>query len=284
MNRVKIIFCLFLFFLSFLYMSDKLKDINLLSVLIKNDKEKLISTLASTKFNYAKENDLEKTSYSNGLLNNENSSVNIINKDQKYDKPLIYIFNTHQTEEYASNVYNITPTVMTVSDILNDELKNLGKESIVEKKSVPKEVKKRGLDYSGTYTVSFEYLKENKKKYPTLKYFFDMHRDSITGNSARKVIKNKKYATLMFLVGANYNGYKENIKNIEIMKEYLNKKYPGIVRDNYIQKACSFNQNYSSKMFLVELGGPDNTLEEIYNTTKALAESINYFVEKTNEK
>ena len=37
-------------------------------------------------------------------------------------------------------------------------------------------------------------------------------------------------------------------------------------------------------MFLVEIGGPDNTLEEVTNTTKALAKAIKYYVEGENEK
>lgn len=206
------------------------------------------------------------------------------NKNKKKNLPLIYIFNTHETEKYAGSIYNITPTVKTVSDILKDELDSLGISSITEVKSITKEVKKRGLDYTGTYEVSFDYLKMRKKENPTLEYFFDMHRDSVTGNASKITINGKRYAKLMFLIGTKNENYKKNEKNIKIMEEYLNKHYPGLVRNTYYQKHSAFNQFYSEKMFLIELGGPDNTLEEIYNTTVSLSKAIKYYVEVSHEK
>ena len=167
---------------------------------------------------------------------------------------------------------------------MKEELKDLGISSLVEQRSITKEVNKRGLDYTGTYEVSFEYLKEMQTKHKTLKYYFDMHRDSVTGTPARTTINNKKYATMMFLVGTKNKNYQKNVKNLKYMENYLKKHYKGLVRETYYQSHSAFNQFHDENMFLVELGGPDNTLEEIYNTTKALSEAIKYYVEVKNEK
>ena len=193
---------------------------------------------------------------------------------------IVYIYNTHETEEYKSSFYNITPTVKTVSNIMKDELLKLNINSIIETKSVQKEVNKRGLDYPETYTVSLEYLKARRGKNPSLKYFFDMHRDSVVGDVARVSINNKKYATIMFLVGTKNQYYKRNLKGIRVMEKYLNKHYKGLLRSTYYQPNSTFYQDYDSNMFLVELGGPDNTLEEIYNSTVALSKAIKYYVEE----
>ena len=201
-------------------------------------------------------------------------------KEPKISKdPVVYIYNTHQTEEYGSNAYNITPTVVTASNILQDELKNLGISSFVETNDVIKETKKRGLDYTGTYAVSFDYLQSREKEYPSIKYYFDLHRDSITGKASRVEINKKSYATMMFLIGANYDGYEKNLNNAKKMETYLNKNYPGLLRNTYIQKHSSFNQYHNPNMFLVEIGGPENTLEEVYNSTLALAHAIKNYVE-----
>ena len=57
------------------------------------------------------------------------------NKEDK--DALVYIYNTHQTEEYAMlENYNLTPTVHTASYILKDKLKEIGIESIVESKDL----------------------------------------------------------------------------------------------------------------------------------------------------
>lgn len=281
MNKIKYLFCLFLMLLSFLYIGNLFNNINILDFILSDNKKKIvIDTLSLGTIN------------NNIALSNikEPKEKNIVKKDSTKTtkhlttEPIIYIYNTHQTEEYKTNTYNITPTVETVSSILKEELKDLGISSLVEQRSITKEVNKRGLDYTGTYEVSFEYLKEMQTKHKTLKYYFDMHRDSVTGTPARATINNKKYATMMFLVGTKNKNYQKNVKNLKYMENYLKKHYKGLVRETYYQSHSAFNQFHDENMFLVELGGPDNTLEEIYNTTKALSEAIKYYVEVKNEK
>lgn len=229
----------------------------------------------------------------NSNLSKENN--NFVNKDKMVSKqeltyenaklPIIYLYNTHQTEEYKSNVYNITPTVVTVSEILKEELFEDELYSIVEEDSIKKGLDKYGYDYSYSYRISLEYLKNKKEKYPSLKYYFDIHRDSVKGKASKITIDNKIYAKVMFLVGQNHEKYKDNVKNIKIMEDYLEEHYPGILKNTYYQPLYSYNQEYDSNMFLVELGGPDNTLEEIYNTSVALADAISYYVKgDKNEK
>ena len=279
MNRVKILFCLFLLVLSLIYVCDYFKKIDIISFLLSDDKKSVV--LSSVTSNNVNTKFSSSTDISNNKLINKGEVNNKTNIDLD---PIIYIYNTHETEEYKSNFYNITPTVKTVSNIMKDELLKLDINSVVETKSVQKEVNKRGLDYPGTYTVSLEYLKARRGKIPSLKYFFDMHRDSVVGDAARVSISNKKYATVMFLVGTKNQYYKRNLKGIRVMEKYLNKHYEGLLRSTYYQPNSTFYQDYDSNMFLVELGGPDNTLEEIYNSTVALSKAIKYYVEVDNEK
>lgn len=280
MNKTKLYFCLFLFILSCLYLKGLCKNISFMDFILGNKSLSSIQVLSNKKFS----DPVSFLSFNDKTFSRikEVSSIkkNVNNGSSKLVK--VYIYNTHQTEEYASNVYGITPSVRTVSDILYSELKSNGISSLVEKRDIIKETKKRGYDYTGTYTVSFDYLTDSKKSNPSLEYFFDLHRDSITGEYARTKINEKDYATMMFLVGASHDDYQKNVNNVNIMKKYLDDKYPGLVRDTYIQKKCSFFQDYSPKMFLVEIGGPDNTLEEIYNTTKALSFAIKYYMEVDN--
>ena len=212
-------------------------------------------------------------------IGDDMSKTNADKKKVNNNLVKVYIYNTHQSEEYAATKFGTIPNVMTASDILYEELKDLNVFSVVEKRDVNSEVKKRGYDYSGTYTISFEYLQDSKKKNPSLEYFFDIHRDSITGDASKVKIGNNSYATMMFLIGANHKDYEKNLANVNIMKNYLDKNYKGLVRDNYIQKKWTYYQYYSPKMFLVEIGGPNNTFEEVYNTISALAESIKYYME-----
>lgn len=270
MSKGKNLFCLFLLIISLIYINKIFKDINIIDFVLKDNKQSVvINTVKNQKLSNSIEKPIKKTTEK---------------KQEKTKSPLVYIYNTHETEEYGSTPYNIAPTVKTASNILKEELKTLGVSSILETRSITKEVNKRGLDYPNTYTVSFEYLKDTKKRHKTIKYFFDVHRDSVTGPPSVTTIKGKKYATMMFLVGTKNKNYQKNVNNLKIMESYLNKHYKNLVRNTYYQKHSNFNQGYSQNMFLVEIGGPENTLEEVYNTTKALSEAINYYIGVSNEK
>ena len=58
--------------------------------------------------------------------NNINHKENIpVIKETKQNEPIVYIYNTHQTEEYDAGLlknYNITPTVYMAANILKKKL------------------------------------------------------------------------------------------------------------------------------------------------------------------
>ena len=123
MNKIKYLFCLFLMLLSFSYIGNLFNNINILDFILSDNKKKIvIDTLSLGTIN------------NNIALSNikEPKEKNIVKKDSTKTtkhlttEPIIYIYNTHQTEEYKTNTYNITPTVETVSSILKEELKDLG--------------------------------------------------------------------------------------------------------------------------------------------------------------
>ena len=96
----------------------------------------------------------------------------------EYKEPLVYIYNTHQTEEYSAGAlqnYNIVPTVFMASNILCRVLKDYGIIAITEQRKLQSELSKRGLSYNSAYTLTYEYLEEIHKKYPSIKYFIDLH-------------------------------------------------------------------------------------------------------------
>ena len=193
--------------------------------------------------------------------------------------PLAYIYNTHQKEEYAlskSSPYSIRPTVYTGSFILKEELEALNIKTIVEERDVNEILNNKGLDYPYTYDITKDFVIEMQKKYKTLKYFIDLHRDGADKNITTININDKPYAKIMFTIGKNRNNLEQNLKQIEKIKSYLDEHYKGLLRNNYYRDEYSYNEELSDNLFLVELGAQDNTLQEIYNSLKALAEAINY--------
>ena len=198
-----------------------------------------------------------------------------LNIEKEYN-PIVYIYNTHETEKYKSEFksdYSITPDVKLASYILKDYLNDYKIDSYVETKSTIEYVKKNNLSYTYTYNASRKYLKDVLKKY-NFKLVIDLHRDSV---SPIYKYNNKKYAKIMFVIGSNHKNYKKNLKISEKINKYLNKNCNGISRGILEKKNSIFNQDVIDNAILIEMGGVDNTLDEVNNSLYVLAKSINDF-------
>ena len=217
----------------------------------------------------------ETTILDNNIIINKNNSsfVNLIKKDDYK----VYIYNTHDEEGYSNKgfeVYNTTPTVKLASYMLKDELKNLGINALVEERPVIKEIKKQGLPYYYSYDISNKYCKEIKEKYPSIIYFIDLHRDGIDKSLSTVTINDKAYAKMMFLLGMNHDDANKNLEVVTKLNNYLNDNYKGLMRSIYKRNDITYYQELSSHNFIIEIGGQDNTYQEVYNSVKALAKAL----------
>ncbi len=273
-----ILFCLF-FLISFYITGSKILNTSLINYLIYDEEQ-----ISSMKYNnMLKEisksivNDVvkETTILDNNIIINKNNSsfVNLIKKDDYK----VYIYNTHDEEGYSNKgfeVYNTTPTVKLASYMLKDELKNLGINALVEERPVIKEIKKQGLPYYYSYDISNKYCKEIKEKYPSIIYFIDLHRDGIDKSLSTVTINNKTYAKMMFLLGMNHDDANKNLEVVTKLNNYLNDNYKGLMRSIYKRNDITYYQELSSHNFIIEIGGQDNTYQEVYNSVKALAKAL----------
>ena len=111
-----------------------------------------------------------------------------------------------------------------------------------------------------------------------MKYFIDIHRDSITKNYSTVLINNKNYAKVLFVIGKDHNAWQQNNNLASILNNLINKYYPGLSR-GIIQKEGRgvngiYNQDISPNCILIEVGGVDNTIEEVNNTMLALSDIL----------
>lgn len=273
-----ILFCLF-FLISFYITGSKILNTSLINYLIYNEEQ-----ISSMKYNnMLKEisksivNDVvkETTILDNNIIINKNNSsfVNLIKKDDYK----VYIYNTHDEESYSNKgfeLYNTTPTVKLASYMLKDELKNLGINALVEERPVIKEIKKQGLPYYYSYDISNKYCKEIKEKYPSIIYFIDLHRDGIDKSLSTVTINNKTYAKMMFLLGMKHSNSNKNLEVVTKLNNYLNDNYKGLMRNIYKRNDITYYQYFDSHNFIIEVGGQDNTYQEVYNSIKAFAKAL----------
>lgn len=200
----------------------------------------------------------------------------------EYKEPLVYIYNTHQTEEYSAGAlqnYNIVPTVFMASNILCRVLKDYGIMAITEQRKLQSELSKRGLSYNSAYTLTYEYLEEIHKKYPSIKYFIDLHRDSV---SSRVTINDYSYAKMMFVIGMHHDNYKDNESLMLSLNEKLSNSYDGIMRSVFYGKNSRYNQHFNKGVILIEIGGPDNSISEVNNSVHAFGEALASYIGENN--
>ena len=195
-------------------------------------------------------------------------------------QPVIYIYNTHQTEEYKTiENYNLTPTVLTASYILKDYLKEYNIESIVEESDLKNDLNNFGYTYKDAYKVSRNWLE--KLNNSNMLLYIDLHRDSIKYNLSNVTIDGIDYAKIMFVVGTNYDYY----PNMQVSNNLINEieKINKSISRGIFTRNSIYNQDFNDNCVLIEVGGPESSYESITNSLEVLARAINNYIGDKNE-
>ncbi len=284
---IKYIF-IFFFFFSYVFIykyisSNKLKN----NILNKNESyinfdikeyiKKNASNMVNNPINFmnvdSKNADL-KLDCNNQIT--EQKVTNTLNVKQEKMDPIIYIYNTHQTEEY--NNYSVFDAASALTNKLND----VGLTSIFEESSIKVFLENNNYKYYKSYIASRNYMNAAINNNPSLKYFFDIHRDSVGKSISTTNINGKNYAKVLLVVGTDNPGNVNNLKNANRLNDIIKSKAPGISRGvaSHGGKGYNgvYNQDLSENVFLIEVGGKDNTKEEVENTINVIYESIVQYV------
>ena len=199
----------------------------------------------------------------------------------KEETPSIYIYNTHDTEEYTPTSfaeYSVMPTVKLADYVLKEELEKKGYNVLIEETTISSVRSTMGLNYAGSYQASRVLLEAAKKTNPSLEYFIDLHRDSISKDKTTLVYNDKTYAKILFLIGLENPNYQENLEFTTLISNKLNEKIPGLSKGIYKKQGAGvngiYNQDFSPRTILIELGGPENTIDEVYETLLILSEVL----------
>lgn len=236
--------------------------------------------------------------YSNKSINIEKFKTEVVYKslnkiididDLKISKSIsinsnnkVYIYNTHDTEKYNlpyTSDYSIIPDVTLASKILKEYLKNYNIDSYIETSSMKEYLSKNKLKYTDSYKASRYYLEKNLTK--DYKLILDIHRDSLRHKYTLYEKDNKKYARILFIIGASNKDYKKNKLIADNLNTRLNNKYKGISRGVTLREDISYNQDLNNKIILIKIGGIDSTLEEVNNTMEVLAKIISDYIKES---
>ena len=181
-------------------------------------------------------------------------------KSKKYS---IYIYNTHQKEEYLGN-----KTVLDASKYMANKLNNININTLVEQNNIIEFMRINNMSYEYSYNASRYYIKNNLKNNYDL--IIDLHRDSLDKNAVTLVTKNKKYAKVLFVIGGENKSYKYNYKVAQSINNKIKKKYPKLTRGIIIKSGKGvngvYNQDLAKNIILIEIGSNKSNYDEVKNT------------------
>ncbi|MBQ8132649.1 MAG: stage II sporulation protein P [Bacilli bacterium] len=208
------------------------------------------------------------------VTDEEDTDSSLVKDKEK--EPVVYLYNSHPTEEYGNNPLYPSVTVTTVNHIIETKLQQNNCPTISEDKSVATILKENNWNYASSYRASRILMEEAKKKYSSLSYFIDVHRDSLDKKRTTVLIEDKSYASLLFLIGLENPNYSLNYEFTDRIKKKLDEKYPGLCK-GIMQKGGIgvngvYNQDFSPYTILIEVGGEENTVSEITNSALAFSE------------
>lgn len=197
------------------------------------------------------------------------------------ESPIIYLYNSHQLESYYSDyleTYNITPTVMFASYILREKLNDLNLKTIVETNSVKDILNENKWNYAYSYEASKILMNRAKNENSSLNYFIDLHRDSSKKNQTTTTIDNKNYAKILFVIGKDHENYEKNLEFATKINDKMVNFNESLSRGVYVKGGVGvngiYNQDFNPNTILIEVGGVDNTIEEVTNTLTILSKAI----------
>ena len=277
------IIIIILIYLLFSYISSNFKLVtinkNVISKILSNNSIHIIYNEDDNYFNKI----LQKFININdpvGILKNQTENKIILKDKLKLSsyKYKVYLYNTHDLEQYKDFIQNIKISVGNASLLLSNNLKSIGIDVIVEKQKVSDLTNN---DLSKSFDIS-KTLIENIIQSENIDLFIDLHRDDEKKEVTTLELNGKKYAKVKFVVGRKNKNYMLNYNLTELINRKIKEKYPDLTRGIVLNDNYTYNQELSEKIIFINIGGYENDIVEVKNTIDLLGPIIKEVLDEKN--
>lgn len=200
-------------------------------------------------------------------------------------KEVVFLYNTHNRESFLPHLPDVTDPdkafhkEVNIGKVSERFAKRLGSEGIgsqVDDTDIMNVLNEKNWTYSQSYQASRPVVEEAIGNNQDIEYVFDFHRDSLPRKQTTKEIDGVPHAKILFVVGAEFPTFEENLALATELHYLIEEEYPGLSRGVLTKEGAGtngvFNQDVLDKALLIEFGGYDNTLEELYRTSDILAD------------
>ncbi|WP_285395105.1 stage II sporulation protein P [Lysinibacillus sp. fls2-241-R2A-57] len=207
-------------------------------------------------------------------------------QEQAKDPFKVLLLFTHSQESYQpmvkavsgkAAVYDEKTNIYNLQDTISKHFSMNGIQTDVLEVDVMKELKRKGKTFPASYNTVRPYLSKRLQE-QSYDLVIDLHRDSAKRKATTITHNNESYARIAIVVGAEHKNYRWNTAYAESLSASMNEIVPEISR-GVISKSGDnvdgrYNQDLTKEMILIELGGIDNTEEELNRTIAVIGKAI----------
>lgn len=205
------------------------------------------------------------------------------------DSPVVLIVHTHGTEAYAENsadsyskkdncrTTDVSKNVVAVGAVMAEYFNSVGIPTLHCTEMFDAD------SYIDAYDKSSAAVREFTAIYPSIRYVFDLHRDSVIESDLTKlrpltVIDGELTAQYMCVIGTDeragyHTEWERNLALACQLQSRLWQKSNSLTRRMSIRSA-SYNQLWAPGSLLLEIGSCGNTLDEAKACAKTVAEQL----------
>ncbi|MED1602500.1 stage II sporulation protein P [Alkalihalophilus marmarensis] len=216
--------------------------------------------------------------------------------------PEILIYHTHNTESFSpelegivgesgrpENAFHDEINVTNVGEYLSKQFEKRGIGVIHDKTNFQEQLVEKNLNYEHSYELSRDRVNDILSENDHIKMMLDIHRDSLDRRYTTTSINNEEVARIVFTISSDDPNCAPNRQFAESLHERAEEIYPGLSRGilckkNTLGNIENYNQDLLDHSVLIEIGGYQNTFDELNQATEYIAEIVAEFLkeEKTS--
>ena len=226
-------------------------------------------------------------------VDEDNLKWDDINKSKyqsTFGRKVAFIYFSHNRESFLpyfqkgatpDKAYHSKLNVLLIGKRLGKSLKRNGIWNSVNEADIIDMLNERKLNFGNSYQMSREIVSNELNKNRDLVMAFDIHRDALPRNQTTVQLNGKSFAKISFVIGSAHENFKANIKFTNGINEVIEKNYPGISKGIIIKDKNQgngvYNQDLLPTSVIIEIGGVENNLEELYRTADVLGYAISQY-------
>ncbi|MGD6832183.1 stage II sporulation protein P [Sutcliffiella halmapala] len=202
------------------------------------------------------------------------------------DKRTVFIYHSHSRESFLPYLKGVTNpdhashpevNVTQLGEKLQQELIDRGIGTDIDTTDTALGLKQKSWTYGKSYDITRPIVQEAIASNQDLNYLIDIHRDSGRRAATTIDINGESFAKLYFVIGKKNPNFEKNQAIANKIHQKLNEKYPGLSKGLFAPKVVAtrnglYNQDLSPNSLLIEVGGVDNTFEEMNRTLEVFAD------------